>query len=256
MYWTITSQLTLNAVGAPWITAVGNHWDNVGAPGYGLPFNPTQPLFLAVIAYPNSLLISIMFFTYLAGSIAPLFIYFWIPTRYFFSWSFDRAIPSKFSDISSRFNTPYIAIIAVAVIATAFSALFDFAGWSTTFTVGSVAWGVAYIIPGLALMVFPFVKKDLFAQAPGFVKAKVGGLPLMTMVGLITAISFAYIGYIGYQSPAVTNVAYAAFGFEILAAVVIVGFIVYFASKSLLQEQGNRYLTRIQGYSTGIAKKS
>src|SRR5579862_702615 len=158
VYWIITAQLTVNAVGTGWMTAVGNHWDNVGAPAYGLPFNPTQPLMLAVIAYPNTSLISVMFFTYLAGSIAPLFIYFWIPTRYFFSWSFDRAIPSKFADISTRFNTPYFAIVAVAIISTAFSALFNFAGWSATFTVGSVAWGLAYVIPGLALMVFPFVK--------------------------------------------------------------------------------------------------
>ena len=87
-------------------------------------------------------------------------------------------------------------------------------------------------------MVFPFVKKDLFAQAPGFVKAKIGGLPLMTVIGLITAIAFAYIGFIGYQSPAVTNVAYAGFGFEVLAAVVVIGFIVYFASKYYYKSKG------------------
>jgi basic amino acid/polyamine antiporter, APA family len=238
VYWIVTSQLTVNAVSTSWITAVGNHWDNVGAPAYGLPFNPTQPLMLAVIAYPNTSLISVMFFTYLAGSIAPLFIYFWIPTRYFFSWSFDRAIPSKFADISTRFNTPYIAIVAVAILSIIFSGVYEFAGWSSTFTVGSVAWSLAYVIPGLALLVFPFVKKDLFAQAPGFVKAKVGGLPLISVVGLIMTISFAYIGYIGYISPAVTNQTYGLFGFEVLATVVIIGFITYFASKAYYKSKG------------------
>jgi hypothetical protein len=70
------------------------------------------------------------------------------------------------------------------------------------------------------------------------VKAKIGGLPLMTVVGFLTAISFAYIGYIGYSSPAVTNQTYALFGFEVLAAVVVIGFITYFASKSYYKSKG------------------
>ena len=236
-YWGISSTLTLNAIGLNWITAVGWHWDT--SPGtYGLPYAPTQPLMLAVIAYKNPTLVYAMFFTYLVGSLAPLFAYFWIPTRYFFSFSFDRAIPSRFSDISKRFNTPYFAIGVIVALGIILSYFYNFTGWSSSFTVGSVVWGVAYVIPGLALMVFPFVKKDLFAQAPGFVKSKIGGLPLMTLIGLITAVSFAYIGYIAYQDPAVTSTANNAFAFELLGSVVVIGLVVYFASKYYYKSRG------------------
>jgi basic amino acid/polyamine antiporter, APA family len=236
-YWAISSTLTLNAIGLNWITAVGWHWDN--APNsYGLPYAPTQPLMLAVIAYKNPALVYAMFFTYLVGSLAPLFAYFWIPTRYFFSWSFDRAIPSKFADISKRFNVPYISIAAIVVLGIILSYFYDITGWSSSFTVGSVVWGVAYVVPGLALMVFPFVKKDLFEQAPGFIKAKIGGLPLMTIIGLVTAISFAYIGYIAYSNPAVTSTANNAFAFELLGSVVVIGLVVYFVSKFFYKSKG------------------
>lgn len=240
LYWTITSSLTLNAVGADWITRVGYGWDccGTGSAAYPLPFAPTQPLILGVIAYPNSALISVMFITYLLGSIAPLFAYFWIPSKYFFAWSFDRAIPSRFSNVSSKFNTPYLSVLAIVVLGIVLSAFYEFTGFSTSFTIGSVIWGVSYVIPGLALMVFPFVKKDLFNQSPGFVKSKIGGLPIMTIVGFIVAISFAYIGYIGYLNPAVTSTATAAYGFALVAGVIVLGFIIYFASKMFYKGKG------------------
>lgn len=240
IFWSVTSTLTLHTVGSNWMTAVGWNWDNnaANATKYALSSPPTQPLMLAVAAYPNSALIYLMFITYLVGSIAPLFAYFWIPTKYFFSWSFDRAVPSKFSSMSQRFNTPYWSVLGIVVLGIVLSYIYWVAGWSTTFTVGSIVWGIAYVIPGLALMVFPFVKKNLFAQAPGFVKAKIGGFPIISLIGLITAIGFAYIGYIGYTSPAVVNVAYASYDFELLAAVVVIGFVVYFASRFYYKSRG------------------
>ena len=244
-YWAISSTLTLNAVGLNWITAVGWHWDN-NPSTYGLPYAPTQPLMLAVIAYKSPALVYAMFFTYLVGSLAPLFAYFWIPTRYFFSWSFDRAIPAKFADISKRFNVPYFSIAAIVVLGIILSYFYDFTGWSSSFTVGSVVWGAAYVIPGLALTVFPFVKKDLFNQAPGFVKTKLGGLPLMTIIGLVTTVSFAYIAYIGSQSAAVVGAINESFVFELLGSVIVIGFVVYFASK---------YFYRSKGIDIGLAFK-
>lgn len=242
IFWAVTSTLTLHTVGSNWMTAVGWNWDNNAAnsSAYALsPIGPpTQPLMLAVAAYPNTALIYTMFVMYIVGSVAPLFAYFWIPTKYFFSWSFDRAIPSKFSTMSQRFNTPYFSILAIVVLGIVLEYVYEFAGWSTSFTVGSVIWSAAYVIPGLAVMAFPFVKKNLFEQAPGFVKAKIGGFPIISLVGLITAISFAYFGYIGLLSPAVVGVVSANFDLEVVIAVIVIGFVVYFASKSYYKSKG------------------
>ncbi len=243
IFWVITFQLTANVVNANWITSVGwnyeNHFGNATA--YALPFPPSQPLMVAVAVYPNTGLIYLFFIMYLVGSIAPLFAYFWIPTKYLFSWSFDRAIPSRFASMSQRFNTPYIAVLAVVVLGIILSYVYDFAGWASSFTVGSVVWGATYVVPGLALMVFPFVKKDLFKQAPGLVQAKLGGLPLVSIVGLITAIGFGYIAYIGTTSTAVVGVVSLAstyFVFELLGSVIVIGFVIYFASKAYYKSKG------------------
>src|SRR5437667_1571667 len=114
-YWIVTSTLTVSTIGFNWVTTVGYGWISGGSfpstASYPLPYQPTQPLFLAVSAYPNQLLISLMFITYFIGSLGPLFAYFWIPSKYLFAWSFDRVIPSKFADVSASFHTPCLAVI-------------------------------------------------------------------------------------------------------------------------------------------------
>src|SRR5208282_614557 len=131
VWWAITSTLTLNAVGANWMASVGWMWDNA-LPAYALPYPPSQPLMLAVAAYPNNALIYVMMFTYIVGSLAPLFAYFWIPSKYFFAWAFDRVIPSKFANINERFHTPYVSIIGIMILGTVLSAVYLFLGWSSS----------------------------------------------------------------------------------------------------------------------------
>jgi amino acid transporter len=232
IYWTITSTLTLNAVGANWMQQVGYVWNccSSNPKAYTLPFAPSQPLMLAVAAYPNSALISLMFITYILGSIAPLFAFFWIPSKYIFAWSFDRVVPTKFSETSQRFGTPYLSIIGMAVIGIGLSIPYAYYGWGSTFTVGSVLWGIALVVPGLALMVFPFVKKDMFKLSPGFTSKKIGGLPVVSIFGLFAAIGFGYLGYIAlnnslYGSGAVG--VFNTFTYELIAAIIIIGFVIY-----------------------------
>ena len=235
IYWSITADLTLNTVGSNWMYAVGYAYDVGKNP---LPFPPSQPLMLAVAAYPNTALIDVMFVMYLAGSLAPIFAYFWIATKYVFAWSFDRVIPSKFADISERFRTPHIAVIAVVVLGIVSEAVYLFLGWSASFTMGSIIWDVSYVVPAVALVAFPFVKKDVFDSAPGFVKMKIAGLPVMSLVGLITAIAFAWEGYIGFATGCGGYCTPSPFGYYLTAAVIILGFVVYFASWAYHKHEG------------------
>ncbi len=233
IYWSITATLTLNAVGANWMYAVGYAYDNGK---FSLPFPPSQPLMLAVAAYPNSALIYLMFFTYLAGSLAPIFAYFWIASKYIFAWSFDRVIPSRFADIGGRFHTPHLSIMAVIVLAILSEVAFFLLGWSSSFTMGTVIWDVSYVIPGLALAVFPYVKKDIFSLSPGFVRWKLGPVPVVSIVGIITAIAFAWEGYLGFITPAAAVP--TQFGFYLTASVIVLAFMIYFASWAYHKSRG------------------
>jgi amino acid transporter len=240
-YWILTSTLTVNTVGFNWITTVGHGWDvggsTTGVPTYPLPYQPTQPLFLAVSAYPNTLLIDIMFITYFIGSLGPVFAYFWIPTKYLFAWSFDRVIPSKFADVSSRFHTAWVAVIATAVIGLVGEYVYAILGYSSYFSMGTVLWGISYTVPGIALTVFPFVKKDLFANAPGWLGKKIVGIPLLSIVGLITTIGFGIVGYIAFTSVVVNSVPVNVTA-EVVAVTIIAGFAIYYASKWYHRREG------------------
>jgi hypothetical protein len=61
---------------------------------------------------------------------------------------------------------------------------------------------------------------------------------VISLVGLITAIGFGYIAYIGVQSPAVVGVISANFDLELLGAVVVIGFVIYFISKYYYKSRG------------------
>jgi APA family basic amino acid/polyamine antiporter len=235
LYWSVTSALTLGAVGSNWITVVGHGWDS-NPNGYGLPFPPSQPLMLAVIAYPNTALIEAMLFTYLAGSVATMFTYFWLSTKYFFAWSFDRVLPSRFASVSERFHTPYVATVAMVIIGILLSALYALLGWSTAFTLGTVMWDVAFIVPGAAIAVFPFVRRDLFSSAPGWISKKLLGLPVVSLVGFVTAVLFAWLGYIAYTDPVITTP--TTLSFEVAAGIIVLGLIIYFASATYHKRRG------------------
>jgi amino acid transporter len=240
-YWILTSTLTVNTVGFNWITTIGHGWTTGGSSPststYPLPYQPTQPLFLAVAAYPNTFLIDLMFFTYIIGSLGPVFAYFWIPTKYLFAWSFDRVIPSRFADVSSRFHTPWIAVIITAIVGIIGAYLYSFLGYSSYFSMGTILWGLSYTIPGIALMIFPWVKKDLFATAPGWLGKKLAGIPILTLVGLITTVGFAYVGYIGFTSVVVNSVPVNITA-ETLVVTLIAGFAIYFLSKWYHMREG------------------
>jgi amino acid transporter len=240
-YWILTSTLTVNTVGFNWITTVGHGWvtggSSPGTSSYPLPYQPTQPLLLAVAAYPNTVLIYIMFITYIIGSLGPVFAYFWIPSKYLFAWSFDRVIPSKFADVSSKFHTPWVAVLATLIIGIIGEYVYSILGYSSYFSMGTILWGLSYTIPGIALTVFPFVKKDLFAGAPGWLGRKVGGIPLLTIVGLITTLGFGYVGYIGFTSVVVNSVPVNITGATV-ALVIVLGFAIFYASRWYHKREG------------------
>jgi amino acid transporter len=235
IYWSISGFLTLNAVGANWLYAVAYSWE-IQPSSYLLPFPPSQPLILSVIGYPNTALLALVFFTYLFGSVQVLFVYFWVPSRYFFAWSFDRIIPTKFADVGRRFHTPHVAISAITILAVILLGLYAFTSWPTAFTIGTFLWGVAYVVPALATIVVPYTKKDLLEQAPEFMRKKVAGVPLVTILGILCTISFAYMGYIAYTNPLITSPTISGLG--IAAGIVILAFIVYFGSVAYHKGRG------------------
>jgi hypothetical protein len=53
-------------------------------------------------------------------------------------------------------------------------------------------WTATSII-GIAAPVFPYRRKDIFEKSPKLVQTKVGGVPLMSVFGAVTAIISAFV---------------------------------------------------------------
>ena len=232
VFWSVTAALTMNAVGTNWMYALGYLYDKGGI----LTFSPTFPLMIGLMAYPNQALVALVFFTFVAGSIAVPFVYFWIPSRYFFAWSFDRVIPTKFSSVNKRFRTPHYSIITITVLSAIVFAAYWFTSWPTIETIGTFLWSFAFVVPGIATMIFPFVKKDLFATAPGWMGRKIGSVPLISILGLIVTVSFAYIGYLALSNALIVTL--TTYGVAIAVAIIVACFAIYYVGKWYHKKQG------------------
>jgi amino acid transporter len=245
IFWSVTSSALVHGVGSNWMNAVSYLWDNAPANYTAtMPVAPSLPMLVSVAAYPNQFLIFVVQLTMMVGALGGPFAYFWIPTRYFFAWSFDRIIPTKVAEVNKRFRTPHYAALAMFILSAIMIAAVWFTTWPTIETIGSVLWVASYIIPSLAMIIFPFRMKELFASAPGWMKAKIGGFPFIAILGVVTAVSFSYVSYLALINPLI----YTLTDTGVFVAVgIIVGCIaIYYLSK---------YYHKSRGLDTSLAFK-
>jgi amino acid transporter len=237
IFWSITASLTLGAMGDNWMYSLGYLWDNAnGAYANLIPYAPTHTLLLSLIAYPNQILIFLILFTILVGSLPAPFVYFWIPSRYFFAWSFDRIIPTRMANVSKRFRTPYVSIITITLLSMLIFVLYWFTSFPTAETIGTFLWSVSFVVPGIATTIFPFTKKDLLLMAPGFMRKKIGNIPVISVLGLLTTICFLYIGYLALTNPLIVTL--TSYG-TILAVGIVIGCIaIYYSSVAYHKKHG------------------
>ncbi|MFI5449072.1 MAG: amino acid permease [Candidatus Bathyarchaeia archaeon] len=160
-----------------------------GNSAYTLPYWPYLT-YLVTFATDNPVLGAIAGFSLFVEAVATYVTYWVMTTRVMFAWSFDRLIPTKFSEIDQRFHAPRNAILLTALLAAVFVTLEYYGGqllgFFTYLIMGAYTSGA---IVGLAAIIFPYRRKDIFEKAPSYVKARVLGVPVMSILGLVTFIS-------------------------------------------------------------------
>jgi amino acid transporter len=154
--------------------------------------------------------------------------------RNIFAWSFDRVLPSSLSKVDSRFRAPWVAIIVTFIICFIMNFLYIYTTALDYFTYSILAWWIAMVIIGIAGIIFPWRRKDIFDLAPDFAKKKIFGIPL---ISIFSAISIPISVFIGYAS--VSPAVYGTIDWSFMIAVVvtfiiapIIYYISYFYHKS------------------------
>jgi amino acid transporter len=111
------------------------------------------------------------------------------PIRNVFAWSFDRLIPTKFSDITTKYRAPVWAIVAVIVTAGVFLWLGIYSPEASSAILYSIAaWFLAWIVLGVAGILYPYLKKSkpLFEAGPPATQKRIAGIPVVSILGFLT----------------------------------------------------------------------
>ncbi len=136
--------------------------------------------------YAGVLIDNLLIFLLVAAGLV-LWSYFWLPsafiiaTRAMFAWSFDRLVPEKLSEVHPRYNSPWIAVIVVAVIAEAFLILYHIGVFQ--FLTPALAYYVVFWLVSLCGLVFPFLARTRPLLEASSVNWRVAGIPVMSICG-------------------------------------------------------------------------
>jgi len=142
-------------------------------------------------------------------------------------------VPDKLADVSERYHSPGYAILVSVVIALVCLALYAFTPLLAIVS-GFLGFSVGFLVVSLNGIVFPFVHRETFENSPAAMR--VGGIPLVTLAGIVGAISSAFIIY----RLLVDDSFGANSSFSQIAALVVFGsgLVWFYAARALRARQG------------------
>jgi amino acid transporter len=170
-----------------------------GSAHWGLPFQPYLPALVSFLPGPRWLLAFIALCFVLA-------IIWWTPTgfllgtRNMFAWSFDRLAPEKLTTVSDRFHTPVIATITIGCVVELLNYLNIYQGLGAYLLNVIAVMGVAFIIVSISAAVAPWRRPQLHAQGPAWARRALLGVPVITLVGAVSAVSWGFVIYVAFHT--------------------------------------------------------
>jgi amino acid transporter len=225
-------ELTYHAFGYAFMNATGFSGVNPSAVPLYVPY------FLAVLVKDNPILLFLIQLGYFIGGPWLILTFYAFGTRCIFAWSFDRVVPAKLSEINERLRTPvYAILVAGFVYGIFFLLLYNYTAIATYYSNMVLGYIIVTMIVMLAAIAFPWKKKEVFNTSPGFTKAKIGGLPIITIIGAIGFVYLAYVLYGALLTPAVFGpISAASVGF--MVGVLVFSIVLYYASVAYHRSKG------------------
>ena len=240
--WEILYQLAYSGFGGEFWAAAGyfapGGLGNANAPSAVFSIIP-MPNFMLVFINSNpafSYLTSLMFFCTTYASCMGLA---FAPVRNLFAYSFDRMLPTYFAKTDKR-GSPWSATLLGFVIAELFLVITVLPIY-TWIAYSIMAWFFAWMIVGIVGIIFPFSKrgKQIFDKSPEIVKRKIAGLPIVSLLGVLTFIISALLEYYTLL-PFQQGIASSFYIWITLFIFVLPPFIIYYISKAYHKRQGVR----------------
>lgn len=149
-------------------------------------------------AYPGNVIVA-----FLLGFTFVFWTYVWLPinflasTRALLAWSLDGLMPARVSEVNEDRHTPTVAIIIVAIMG--WISLFLYTRGIINTLYGIFGWILSFVVCSLAAVVFPYRLKAVFESSP--VNWRVGGIPLMSILGAVAFVLLLFVEWIWWADP-------------------------------------------------------
>jgi len=167
------------------------------------------------------------------------------PVRNFFAFSFDGLLPGWMNKVS-RNGSPNRCVLIAGLIAWCVLTVSVFTTWYSYITYTVTIWMVGWFILGVAAMVFPWRRPDIFEKSPQVVQSRILGIPVISILGFlglcVSAIS-CYATFLAGETPTlnIKNLMYTALFFILLP--IVIYFIATIWQRSKGVEMGKRFKT-------------
>jgi basic amino acid/polyamine antiporter, APA family len=116
-------------------------------------------------------------------------------TRVIFAAAFDRVLPSWAANISAKRRVPYGSLVLMIVPSVVISAIYSYKpSFQSVFIDATAVLALTFFATVVAAVILPWRRKDLYDASP-IANYKVGGIPAITIVGVITGLFLLFMLY-------------------------------------------------------------
>src|SRR6266446_6045739 len=116
-------------------------------------------------------------------------------TRVIFAAAFDRVLPSWAANISAKRRVPYGALILMIAPSLVISAIYAYKpDFTSVFLDATAVLALTFLATVVAAIILPWRRKDLYEASP-IARFKIAGVPLITVVGVITGLFLLFMLY-------------------------------------------------------------
>jgi amino acid transporter len=180
--------LLSRVVPADWLSAVSFLRQAGAAANHAIPWLP----FYVMVLAPGLPLVLLMFLAWLYATINLVQVMMGYMSRIMLAWADDGLLPLGMDYIHPRFRSPLLTLLVAAglvQIGLVNALLGGF--WGSQYSLPFMA-ALAMMIPVTAMTVYPYLKPDWFETSPALVRARLGPLPLVSLLGGIALFSLLW----------------------------------------------------------------
>jgi amino acid transporter len=157
-------------------------------------------------------------------------------TRVIFAAAFDRVLPDRAAEVSEKRKVPLYSLILMLLPAVGLSAIYAYSTSFRTYTLdATLVIAVTYLVSAIAVVLLPFVKKDLWRASPAS-KVKLLGVPIVPVSGVITILllGFCLIAWLVNDNYFVNNPSSLIF----MGAMYVLAIVLYVVARVVRRRQG------------------